>query len=183
MLLRGCLVLWMWLGPYSLYHQLLTQLPNIPLPLAGLRLPLSQAAGSRTVSYLQAPEGCLPSLLIRVPVHGEDRHLMKCLPGGSVDVSWPPPATFLCPQRERLGAQLASAEEDFPSRAMAERKCLGRRKGTFSCRKGRHGGSVMVTAVWCSNRQGGTLWAEVPHTRPLQSPPEQMSCQARLMES
>lgn len=73
MLLRGCLVRWMWLSPYSLYHQLLTQLPNIPLPLAGLRLPLSQAAGSRTVSYLQAPEGCLPSLLIRVPVRYRSR--------------------------------------------------------------------------------------------------------------
>lgn len=89
----------------------------------------------------------------------------------------PPPSQRLLPDPRR--------EAVFsPSRASPGGGAgAGWRRGASTCKTGGRGCSAAVTAVWCCSRWGRTRRAEVPRAWRLQPPPEQMSCQARLMES
>lgn len=97
----------------------------------------------------------------------------------------PPPSTL----KESLrGVPAATVAVDFPGKAVGGLAVVigGRERGETGgwCtgREGR-GGGVAVTAAQRRGHSSGTWWVEVPHPRPPQPPPEQMSCQAKLMES
>ena len=106
-------------------------------------------------SHLWLLEG---SLLIRVPIqpfHQRDTRLMNSLTSGLTRTPFPsfPPLALTCSSSWRSVSLI--------------RKCWGKtRKRHFTCRAGRQGGSVTMTAVRRCNRWSGTCRAKVPLTRP-----------------
>lgn len=95
MLLRGCLVLWMWLSPCSLSHQNLLGSPPFLYPwLSCVSLCFPQAfSGSwqwgfkpSSSSWRMSPYSANKGP--NSPVHQGDGHLMKSLTSGSTDLRW-----------------------------------------------------------------------------------------------